>query len=101
MGVAQHAFRVYRVNCGCCGPTHNTVKAGHRHGAVLLVVRASVHPGVLMRPMDIVLLVPARTDHPGTQRVIPMVTVHDVCYTGWTCWYRLRESRWIIPLVSI
>jgi hypothetical protein len=25
---------------------------GHRHGAVLLVVRAFVHPGVSMRPME-------------------------------------------------
>jgi hypothetical protein len=37
---------MYRVIRGCRGPTNNTVKAGHRHGAVLLVVRAFVHPAL-------------------------------------------------------
>jgi hypothetical protein len=60
--VAQHAFRVYHVICGCRGSTNNTVKAGHRHGAVLLAVRAFVHPGVSMRPMDIIILLAPALD---------------------------------------
>jgi hypothetical protein len=41
--------RVYRVMHCCRGPTNGVVKAGHRHGATPLVVRAFVHPWCLVQ----------------------------------------------------
>jgi hypothetical protein len=35
------------------------IMVGHRHGAVLLVVRAFKHPGVSSRPMEEEQMVPA------------------------------------------